>query len=182
MNCRECEELIYTYPETEKDKQLEVQQHINECENCRKLFQEAQDMLRLIRKASDHNLTPRTSTLLTDKIMKQVAESSSQTTQHEGKVRPLFDLSISRWALAAVSCGILILFFIEVMIPEFESGKIKGPITNIQTAVIKSDDFRKSFTRPKKSRKKSIFQECRNTLSHQIDPNCVKEKINKINL
>jgi hypothetical protein len=64
-------------------------------------------------------------------------------------------------------------------VPDLKSGKIQGPISNIQGAIIKSDDFRKVFTKPKE--KKSMFDDCKNILSQQVDANCVKEKISKLN-
>ena len=178
MNCQECEAAIYTFREISEVEQQEVQRHISDCEKCGRLFQEVTGFFQVIEKASQEKPVFYSAGQLTDKVMNKVMQSSKEDIR-QTRTFSLFDLSVSRWALAAVSCGILIMFFIEILVPDLKSGKIKGPVANLQGAIIKSEDFRKAFTRPKE--KKSLFQECRNILSNQIDPNCVKEKISKAN-
>lgn len=179
MNCAEIEKLIYTFHEAEVTLQQEVRKHLDTCENCRTLFNEMESVYGLMKKVNTAQLGLTHPTRLTDKVMREIAGLTKSEEKQKGKKFHLFDLSFNRLALAAVSCGILVLFFIEVLVPDFKSGKIRGPMTNIQGAIIKSEDFRKAFTRPKE--KKSLFADCKNVLSKQVDPACVKEKIKNLN-
>jgi tetrahydromethanopterin S-methyltransferase subunit A len=159
-----------------EEEQVKVRQHIETCVECENLFKDVQRFSQLIREANQENQNPIPSGQLVNKIVEAIASENKKSAESKPK---RFDLSISRYALAAVSCGILILFFSEILVPDLKSGKIQGPISNIQGAIIKSDDFRKVFTKPKE--KKSMFDDCKNILSQQVDANCVKEKISKLN-
>lgn len=180
MKCTEWEEWIYTFREISNDQQLEVERHVNTCQSCRQLFNEVESVARLMERAGKVRLALKQTAGLTDSVMNEVASLSGKTERHKVKSFQFNAVSMSRLALAAVSCGILILFFMEVLVPDLDSGKIKGPMTSIQGAIIKSEDFRKAFTRPKE--KKSLFTDCKDLFNNQMDPNCVKEKLKKVNL
>ena len=178
MNCATWEKLIYTFREISESQQREVRQHLDTCESCRKLFSEINVMFKLIEKTGQVRQTLVPSNQLTKKVMNEIAGLSKSETKG-ARVFRLFDSPISRFALAAVSCGIMILFFVEVMAPDMASGKIRGPISSLQGVIIKTEDFRKAFTRPRKT--KSLFADCKSALTNQVDPNCVKEKIKAVN-
>ena len=178
MSCSEYEEMIYTFHEAGKDEQDRVRQHIESCDNCKKLFDDVKRFSDIVKKVGTEtgSLTP---PINFAKNVTEAIEGKQQASQKKGRALSGFELSFSRYALAAVSCGILVLFFSEILVPDLKSGKIKGPISSPQGAIIKSEDFRKVFTKPKE--KKSLFDNCKNILSQQIDVNCVREKLDKIN-
>ena len=89
-------------------------------------------------------------------------------------------LSVARYSLAAVSVGILIMFFMEVFAPISEPALIQGPIYRLQSAVMNSDELRKKFS-VRRERKKTLLAECTNPLSNKIDQTCLKEKLEKLN-
>ena len=177
MSCTDYEEMIYTFHELGKDEQGKVKQHLETCEACIKLLEEVERFSQLVKKMNQQNqsLTPPAS--LVNKVLDTIGSKKVRQVSERSNLSLL--LSISRYSLAAVSCGILVLFFMEILVPDLKSGKIKGPITNVQGAIIKSEDFRKVFTRPKE--KKSLFDDCKNILSQNVDANCVREKLDKIN-
>lgn len=171
MNCARYEEWIYTFPEIEEEKQQELKRHIGQCPQCKHMFSEAEPIFQVIRKSKEEILPP---PQLTDKVMAQLARKSQS-----GKIRKMYfsflDLSFVRYSMAAVSVGILVLFCLEVMVPEIKSGSRGGPVTGIREVIIRSDEMRKSWS--VQQEKKSRFEECRNKFNRQVDQACVQEKI-----
>jgi hypothetical protein len=177
MNCQESEELIYTFREIGEDQQRELKLHIASCNNCGKLFKEVNEFFVVLDKVSAQPSIVHP-TKLVNKVMGDI-QSQPERKNKTVKVFRILDLPVSKYALAAVSLGILMMFFMEVMVPAIDSQKVNGPIANLQGAILRSENFRKAFTRPKE--KRSLFAECKNIFTNQVDPNCVREKINKIN-
>lgn len=176
MSCTDYEKLIYTFQELDAVDQGKVKGHLETCLNCKQLFNDVHQFSLVVKQVGLETQNEN-STDITGKVMDVIDGKNEET--WSTRINAWFDLSVSRYALAAISCGILILFFVQIMVPELKSGRIKGPISNVQGAIIKSEDFRKVFTRSKE--RKSLFDECKNVLSQQVDENCVKEKLSKFN-
>lgn len=175
MNCEDYEQLIYTYRELSDEERSKVKQHVATCKKCQELLHEVESFSQTVKTINRENLNVTPSAQLVNKVLNAIRSD------HEVKTRSydLFSFSTIRYSLAAVSCGILVLFFAEILVPDFRSGKIKGPLTAVQGVIIKSDDFRKALTKP--NERSSLFDGCKNILSQQVDANCVREKLDKIN-
>ena len=174
MSCQEMEETIYTYRELDEVQQREVNTHTALCESCRALLYQVTQFQNQISDldAALPNLKP--GQHLAEKVLKKVSPNQAKRTAVSFSIP-----SYSRMALAAVSCGLLVLFFVEIMVPDLKSGKVKGPISSIQGAIINSSDLRKAFTN--KTKKKTLFDDCKDALSNKVDVVCVKQKIGTVN-
>jgi hypothetical protein len=176
MTCNEFEKLIYNYPELDESEKEDIKNHYQSCDNCKRLYNEVDVFflnLKSIHKVPVKHENPQ---LLTERIMNKVSESTNNLSKNRYQVQFYVPNTI-RYSLAAVSCGILFLFFIEIIAPNFEAKVIEPKLVG---SVIKSDELRESF-RLRKS-KKSIFEDCKNQITNKVNQACVKEKLDKLNL
>ena len=136
MSCQDFEQSIYTFRELSKQEQLAVQKHISTCMHCESLFKEATNLLYTVIEPVDPIPFPEK---LTEKILQAINQS---TPESKPSLFKTFDKPANRYALAAVSVGIVCMFLFEALAPSIESARLSGPIARLQGVVVNSSSFK----------------------------------------
>jgi anti-sigma factor RsiW len=112
MSCAQYLEDIYLYDELAPEARQIVDQHVLTCEACRTLLEEVQQQAALLHNVSALRPEPAHPQQLTDAILARIEQRPRQTPILMKVLAPL-DVLFVRYALAAVSVGLLVLFVSE---------------------------------------------------------------------
>jgi hypothetical protein len=175
MKCEECEKGIYLYRESSEEERLKMRNHMENCEECTKLFKEVQAASYLIESARSKG-EPANSAALTSRIIDNLPANEPRESVLNYFLG-LLDLSAVRYSMAVASVFLLVFFVTEF----FQPGHPLANHVEMQHVeagvVLRSDDLRQEFV--SRSQRKSLVGDCTTTL-REIDIDCIKEKIKKL--
>lgn len=75
MNCNGCEEKIFTYGELSGDERAEVNTHLQECIDCRRLMDQVKELDLIILKVQTFAPMPKNTSALAQRIMESLPTS-----------------------------------------------------------------------------------------------------------
>ncbi len=110
MNCKEAEELIFTYRESSDSERKKVQEHIRSCRACETLYAEQQKMADMLASVSAVEIAPLDKERLTEKIMEAVNPTARQERIFPGILNPF---NYIRTAMSILSVSLILLFAAE---------------------------------------------------------------------
>src|SRR6187402_1073515 len=111
MSCKKWEESIYLHNELTEAARGELDIHLLQCAECALLFQNVRQMQVAIKDLSGRKALVRDSTLLTNKIIRSLPSTASDT-RVTSAFATLMDSLLTRYLLGAVSL-VLIFFFVN---------------------------------------------------------------------
>ena len=111
MSCKKSERDIYLYNELNSKEKRNIDQHLQQCDACRKLLQEVQTQLSALHEIAPAKAQLKNPDRLTRHIMQAI--ESEQKSKWTNLFASLFDNAVPRYALGAVSVFLIVFFITE---------------------------------------------------------------------
>lgn len=150
MNCRKLEEKIYLYKELTSSEKKIVDEHLNQCDNCRRLAGQLYSSQGLIHMAARHKPEMINPKPLTNRIMSAIEKEKDQS--FFSQLISYLDNSFFRFAISAASV-ILISFFVYEQQPTNLRSSVSKEKTEISKgSILDYGKFRIKYAKQKETR------------------------------
>jgi hypothetical protein len=133
MNCTEIEKDIYLYDELPTSERAIVDAHITQCDSCKELLAVLQIHQSVIQKVAQQKPQPENFSRLTSSIMRAIDEK--ETPRIFSK---LLDRIFLRYAFAAVSLSLMVVFFAEQLSLSNASSQLYKRMPQSKTVTLKT--------------------------------------------
>jgi predicted anti-sigma-YlaC factor YlaD len=173
MDCTDFELSIFTYGELAAEEKKQLNEHLQSCNHCRELFQQANEIQKRVGILAQHKALPPNAAKLTNKIMAEVNNSAKLSWQEY--LEHFLQNRITKYSLSAISCSLLFLLLIEII----PTGKPLNTSFNENangSVTLDSKVFRKSML--KKKNKVPSYADCRSPFrAGNVNIDCLKRKM-----
>jgi anti-sigma factor RsiW len=145
MSCEKCLQNIYLYDELSPEAREVIDEHVRSCAECRTLLEDVQQQSVWVKHASQARPEPAHPRQLTDVILVRIERRTPRATVVMRLLAPL-DLLFVRYALAAVSVGLLVLFVSE---QQYAPVVVTPTVQPAVSATLNTDAFLQQYAREK---------------------------------
>ncbi|GHN00896.1 hypothetical protein WSM22_23850 [Cytophagales bacterium WSM2-2] len=173
MSCKDFETNIYVYDELSQSERTQLDIHLKTCLHCSALFQEIKQVQHLVSSVASEKPQPPHAARLTGTIMTKITKPVSRSW-----IEHAYDFLVSqraRYALTALSSGLVILFCIQSF---DDTTPVQKPqsASLANTVILNAKLFGENFSHNRE--KRALFADCRSPFqSSRYYVNCVKSKL-----
>ena len=151
MNCKKLEEKIYLYNELTSSEKMIVDEHLNQCDNCRRLARHLNSSQALINIAARYNPEMKNPGPLTNRIMNAIEKEKGQS--FFSQLTTYLDNSFFRFAISATSVFLVSFFVYEQQPTNLRSSVSKAEKTEISKgSILDYGKFRTRYAKQKETR------------------------------
>ena len=177
MKCRDAHKQIHLFTELTNLERDQVVAHINECQECRELFESAQRMNNIVRRAAGVVAEPIDSFKLTNRIMERVRGPHQQSTSVIELVSSSLESKSVKWVLATISLVLISTWAIELMPAPLNSSRYSVlPNKFIGGTILDRKIFQDELNKHKESERFKRYNSCKDPFrAAQYTIECLKE-------
>ena len=176
MSCTEIEKQIILFSELSIEDQDLVNIHVQECATCAKFYESQVRVNNLILQGASIQPEPRDPFSLTHNIMTAIKVQEQRRTKIFDLTSQSVQFGFARYAMAAVSVGLIIFLSAELLTPiQFENNTRQGTSESI---VLNRKEFSEKLFDSKSLSSFSLASQCKSPFnSTKVNADCMRQKL-----